>query len=583
MDDLAETTRLWGVESGYFDVFGRWHTAPPETRARLVAALSRGRERPPEMMAKGAPVRAFQGDGRPHWALAVQLYALRSRRNWGHGDFGDLLWLIKLAASRGAAAIGLNPLHALFAERAEEASPYAPNSRIYLNPLYIDIAAIPEFPGIEVTGLAEKIATLRAGDMIDYRRVAETKMAGLKFSYESFRDAPRSERRADFDAYVREQGKSLLQFACFETLRSRHFPKGWPEWPSPWNSPDSASLQAFKKEHRHECEFHEFVQWIADRQLQTCRDTAQQCGMTIGLYIDLAVGMHPRGADAWGQQDIVPADVSVGSPPDEFNPAGQDWGLSPFNPGALAADDFAAIRRLMKAAMRHAGAIRLDHVMGLQRVFMIPKGCGAAEGTYVRFPFEALLRVIAEESLRSHCIVIGEDLGTVPEDFRDVLARWGLWSYRVMLFERKSDGRFLMPETYPAEALATFNTHDLPTVRGWLDGHDLKIKRAIGLDPGETDEARSDAKQKLLAILTERSYGDCDISGVVAFLSATPSLLVVIALDDVLNARDQTNIPGTIDQYPNWRRKLPVMLDELENYETFQNVAEVFARSGRNH
>jgi 4-alpha-glucanotransferase len=581
MADLTETARLWGLESGYFDVFGRWRTASPETQAMLVAALSRGHERPPEIAATDAtPIRAYQGDGRRHWGLAVQLYALRSRRNWGHGDFGDLARLIDLAASYGAAAIGVNPLHALFVERADEASPYAPNSRIYLNPLYIDVTAIPEFPGIEAAGLATTIETLRDGDMIDYAQVAQAKLAGLKSAYERFRNAGRDERRMDFEAYRQEQGDSLLRFACFETLRPRYSPRFWREWPAPWNSPDRALLRDFRQKHRDECEFHEFVQWVADRQLQACKETARRCGMSIGLYIDVAVGMHPQGADAWAQQDIVLANVSLGAPPDEFNPVGQDWGLASFNPHALAGDDFVAIRRLMASTMRYAGAIRLDHALGLQRMFMIPHACGASEGAYVRFPFEALLRIIAQESSHSHCIVIGEDLGTVPEGFRDVLARWGLWTYCVMLFERGDGGCFRPPEIYPAEALATFNTHDLPTLRGWFEAHDLRVKRAIGLDLGETDNARSHARQMLAAMFRERGFTG-DVAAVAAFLAATPSRLVTIALDDVAGALDQINIPGTVAQHPNWRRKLPVLLEEIGSYETLRKVAEVFAQSGR--
>ncbi len=262
-----------------------------------------------------------------------------------------------------------------------------------------------------------------------------------------FRQAAAPERRADFEVYREEQGEALLRFACFECLRQHYAPKPWPQWPAPWRKPDRQSLQEFRVAHRDECEFHEFVQWIADRQLQACQDAARQQGMAIGLYIDLAVGIDPLGADAWSQQDTVLADLSIGAPPDEFNPAGQDWGLAPFNPHMVAANDFEPMRQLMRASMRHAGAIRLDHVLGLKRMFMIPRGLGAAEGAYVRFPFEQLLRVIAEESNRLRCIVIGEDLGTVPEGFRETMARWGLWTYRVMLFEREHDGRFRPPES----------------------------------------------------------------------------------------------------------------------------------------
>ncbi|MFZ1209760.1 MAG: 4-alpha-glucanotransferase, partial [Pseudolabrys sp.] len=439
MDDLAAEARRWGVENGYHDVFGRWHEASAETQRRLVAALSKTRGQPSELTAVPEPVRAFQGDGRRHWALAVQLYALRSRRNWGHGDFGDLACLIELAARRGAAAIGLNPLHALFPDRAQEASPYAPNSRIFLNPLYINVEAIAEFPGAAMAGV--DLDALRASELIDYAGVARAKLDGLRVAYEHFETSASDDRRAEFTRYRQDQGERLLFFSCFEQLRARFAPRPWPEWPAPWRHPTIADLQQFREAEHNGCEFHEFVQWVADRQLAACKEIAQRSGMSVGLYLDVALGIHPYGADAWSQQESVLADVSVGAPPDEFNPNGQDWGLAPFNPAALAACDFAPLRQLMRAAMRHAGAVRLDHVLGLKRLFMIPRGNVASDGTYVRFPFEQSLQAIAQVSQEARCVVIGEDLGTVPEGLRDTLARWGLWRYLVMLFERERDGR----------------------------------------------------------------------------------------------------------------------------------------------
>jgi 4-alpha-glucanotransferase len=584
MDDLAARARLWGIEPEYNDGFGRRHTARPDTLARLIAAISKGRERPNHLAAAAArPQRAFQGDGRRLWGIAVQLYALRSRRNWGHGDFTDLSHLVALAAARGASAIGLNPLHALFADRAEQASPYAPNSRLFLNPLYIDVEAIAEFPGVEPAGLGDEIAALRATDMVAYARVARAKLKALRLAHECFRASASAERRADFAGYRRQHNDALLRFACFEVLRQRYAPKPWPQWPEPWRHPDSTTLESFRGEHEADCEFHEFVQWVADRQLGTCQEIAHQQGMPIGLYTDLAVGIDRHGAGAWIQQDVVLADVSIGAPPDEFNPAGQDWGLAPFNPHALPAHDFAAKRRLMDVTMRHAGAARLDHVFGLQRLFMIPPGSAAADGTYVRFPFEQLLRVISEESNKFRCIVIGEDLGTVPDNFHATLSRWGLWGCRVMLFERAADGSFRPPQSYPAEALASFNTHDMPSFRGWLEGHDLRVKRAIGVDPGETDEARARSQAALREALCRwaPTYPPDDIAAIAAFLAATPSRLAVIALDDVLGVRDQVNVPGTVDQHPNWRRKLPIAIEDLETHGGLARVAEAFAQAGR--
>lgn len=584
MNDLTATAQAWGVESEYFDVFGKRYAAGPETLTRLVGALSTGRAGPAELDPVPQPaMRCWQGDGRRLWLLAAQLYALRSRRNWGIGDFTDLSHLVARAAAHGAAGIGLNPLHALFPEYPEQASPYAPNSRMFINPLYIDVETIPEFPGLAAAGLADEVAALRETELVAYARVAAAKLHGLRLAYDVFRTDESAGRRADFEAYRAEQGDALLRFACFEVLRRHHAPAPWTEWPEPWCDPGLADLRTFRRTHRDEVEFEEFVQWVADRQLAACRHAAHRHGMPVGLYVDLAVGIDRHGADAWVNHGAVLNGVSMGAPPDEFNPGGQNWGLAPLNPHALADGDFHAVRLLMRAAMRHAGAIRLDHVLGLQRVFMIPLGMPALEGAYVRFPFHQLLSVIAEESVRLQCIVIGEDLGTVSKNFRETVARWGLWSYRVMLFEREHDGGFKPPEAYPGAALATFNTHDMPTFRGWLEGHDMQVKRAIGFDPGESDDAREWGRQRLRELLGKRApdHAPDDIAAVAAFLAATPSHLVAISLDDVLGERDQVNIPGTTDQHPNWRRKLPLLLEEIDGHDTLRRVGEVFARAGR--
>ncbi len=584
MNDLRETARRWGIAPGYHDVFGNWHDVEAGTLRRLVQALSAGHEWPPaaEIAPLPAhPMRCWQGNGRRLWGIAVQLYALRSQHNWGHGDFTDLERLIGIAGACGAGAIGLNPLHALFVDRPDRASPYAPNSRLFLNPLYIDVEAIPEFPGLDAAGLAGEVARLRPGDLIDYRRVAAVKLEGLRIAYDRFAATASAARLADFDSYRAEQGDFLLRYACFEVLRQAYPSRSWWDWPEPWRRPLRETLERFRAEHRAACEFEEFLQWIADRQLRACMEAAKRHGLPIGLYIDFAVGVDPAGADAWCRQDEVVAAVSIGAPADEFNPGGQNWGLAPFNPHTLPADDFAPLRQLMRATMRYAGAVRLDHVLGFRRLFLIPHGC--AGGSYVDYPFEPLLRVIGEESCRHRCIVIGEDLGTVPEGLRDTMHKWGLWSYRVMIFEREGDGRFRYPESYPADALATFNTHDLPTFRGWVAAHDLRVKRGIGIDPGESEEARGRAREALRDILAQRApgYAPDDIGAVAAFLGATPSKLVMIALDDVVGQIDQTNIPGTVHEHPNWRRTLAVALEELPDRADLQRVAAAFRQAGR--
>jgi 4-alpha-glucanotransferase len=587
MNEIEAAAANWGIEPGYHDVFGTWHAVYPETLRRLVAALSGGQAATgwakPAEAGGVSPSRAFQGDGKRRWGIATQLYALRSRSNWGHGDFGDLKRLITVAANAGASTIGLNPLHALFPDRAERASPYAPNSRLFLNPLYIDVAAIPEFPGVDASGLGDAVTAARDAELTDYPAVARVKLAGLRAAFAGFRAQTSASRRADFEIYRNEQGDALLRFSCFEVLRRQRAPEPWPQWPEPWRQPDSAMLNRFRADNLDECEFQEFVQWSASRQLLACQAEARLRGMSIGLYTDLAVGIDPNGADAWSRQAVVLADFSIGAPPDEFNPAGQNWGLAPFHPRAVSANDFEPLRHLMRAAMSYSGAVRLDHVLGLNRMFLIPHGCGAAEGAYVRYPLDALLSVIADESNRTHCIVIGEDLGTVPEGFRETLSRWGLWTYRVMIFEREHDGRFRPPDAYPADAVATFSTHDLPTFRGWLTGADLLTKQAIGVDAGETGEARGRSHETLRRILMEHAqeHAHDDFAAAAAVLAQTPCRLVTVALDDILGVVEQVNIPGTVDQHPNWRRKLPVDVEDLAIHDGLQKVAQIFAKAGR--
>jgi 4-alpha-glucanotransferase len=532
-----------------------------------------------------APERAFGGrdfaDGRRIWAPGVQLYGVRSRRNWGHGDFTDLLGLLELSADLGAAGVGLNPLHALFADAPERASPYSPNSRLFLNPLYIDLEAVPEFPGLAAAGLTREVARLRSAAMVDYTGVAAAKLAGLRLAFRRFRERASAHRLEDFAAFRREQGRALTLFASFEALR-RKFGHDWRDWPSAWRRPDESALDEARRSAGDEVEFHEFVQWVADRQLRACHVKARSLGMPLGLYLDVAVGVDPNGAEAWSERSTMLADGSIGAPPDLLNTAGQNWGLVAFNPRALERQGFEPFRRMLEAAMRYAGAIRLDHVLGLNRLYLIPNGANG--GGYVRFPLEAMLAVVAQESVTHRCVVIGEDLGTVPENLRDTLADWGVWSYRVMLFERDEDGSFRSPEHYAEDALVTFSTHDLPTFAGWYLGRDLLEKRELGIDPGETDADRAEAHAVLAAALARhrgKRRARLGFLPVACYLAATPSRILLISLEDVLGIQDQPNLPGTIDEHPNWRRRLPVELEDLRRHPRMRALARVLRRAGR--
>jgi 4-alpha-glucanotransferase len=547
---------------------------------RLCVCMGQDREETPLIV---CPDRAYQGERsapRRMWALAVQLYGVRSRRNWGHGDFSDLNALIDLAADLGASGVGLNPLHACFDDRAQESSPYYPNSRLFLNSLYIDVEAIPEFPGIKVAGLQERLAELRNKTTIDYGGVAEAKLLGLRLAYESFLKRASAARRNAFERFLADHPLPVALFACFELLR-RRFARPWWEWPDEWRRADQSALDRLRREEA-DVGFFEFVQWVAHAQLERCQERARARSMPIGLYLDIAVGARSDGFDAWCDQDAVLAGMAIGAPPDNLNTAGQNWGLAGFNPLGLDQQCFEPFHRLLQAAMQYAGAVRLDHVLGLQRLYLIPHGVAASKGTYIRLPFHALLATAAMASVQNRSLVIGEDLGTVPENFRGTLADWGIWSYQVMLFERTAEGAFAAPQSYRENAVVTFATHDLPTFVGWQTHHDLAIKRALNIDPGESDNERNRALGLLRDALTKHGVATTGFAAVAKYLAHTPSRLLVVSMEDLLGVREQVNLPGTVDEHPNWRQPLPVMLEELRSHQGLTVVADIMRSAERN-
>lgn len=510
-----------------------------------------------------APERAFGGDFDRGWLLAVQLYSVRSNRNWGIGDFTDLADLVRLAKQLGADGVGLNPLHVLFDDHPADCSPYSPNSRLFLNPLYIDVEAIPEYSADLVPDAAATAARLREGDRVPYADMAALKWLALRAAFNSFVTSASGVRRNQFDAFRADRAPLLSRFACFEVLRHR-FTGPWWEWPPEWRQPDATKCAELRNgPDKREVEFVEFVQWTADSQLHAAKELAGQLGMRVGLYLDVAVGVQSDGFDAWNEQTAISRHLAVGAPPDVLNTVGQDWGLAGFNAGGLEAQSFVPFADMLAASMRHAGAIRIDHVLGLKRLYLVPRGFKPDNGAYVQMPFEALLGAVARESAAHKCIVIGEDLGTVPEGFRETMQDFGIWSYLVMMFERDDAGHFRNIDYYRPNALVTLNTHDLCTYAGWRSFSDLKMKLSLGLDPGENDQARWDALGALDEILRQNGINANDLYSVLAFLSRTPSRLLAVSMEDLLGVIDQPNIPGTIDEHPNWRQRLPVTLDKI--------------------
>jgi (1->4)-alpha-D-glucan 1-alpha-D-glucosylmutase len=554
---------------------------------------------------------AIQNDGRV-WGPALQLYGLRSERNWGIGDFTDLRALLEQWAHRGAAIVGVNPLHALFVHNPGHASPYSPSSRLFLNVLYIDVEAVEDFRECdEVAAEARsgafqaQLKHLREAPLVDYPGVARVKLPMLERLYAHFRThhlGGHTARGQAFRAFQAAGGEPLRRHALFEALQERWQREdaavwGWPAWPQPYRDPASPAVARFAAEHAERIEFYEYLQWQADRQLGQVAQRSYELGLGVGLYQDLAVSIDRGGAEAWANQDLYALNASVGAPPDGFNPSGQNWGLPPLRPQRLREAKYAPFIATLRANMRHAGALRIDHVMGLMRLYWIPAGRTAAEGTYVHYPFEDLLGIVALESHRNRCLVIGEDLGTVPDAVRQGLARHGVLSCRVLLFERSATGDFEPPADYPGDALVCASTHDLPTLAGYWEGRDIQLRHELGLiATREQREAllveRAQDRVRLLLALeregllpqgaTANPLSTPEMTAELVrnlhvYLARSDARVLMVQPEDLFGARDQANLPGSADNHPNWRRKLPITLEQTAEDARFLELARALA------
>jgi 4-alpha-glucanotransferase len=536
------------------------------------------------------------------WGLVTQLYALRDARDWGMGDFGTLARLIDGAAALGASVIGVNPLHALFPAEPAKASPYSPSGRAFLEVLYLDIAALPEFAQcpeaqerLASSAFQSRIEALRAEDLVDRPGVAAAKFEILDLLYRAFRarhldDASGpSARGAAFRSFQEAGGRDLERFARFEALAEyfrgdRPWMVAWMEWPAAYRDPDSEAVAVFAAANRARVEFFQYLQWNAAEQLAALWRRAHEAGMPVGLYGDLALGVDAAGAEAWSQQDIYVQGVSLGAPPDVLGPKGQNWGLPPLNPITLKAHAYRPFLRVLRANMRSFGALRIDHVMSLMRLFWIPAGMTADQGGYVRYPFDDLLALVRLESRRNKCLVIGEDLGTVPDELRRRLQAAHVLSYRLLYFERDEDGAFQPPEHYPDLALVAVSTHDLPTLAGFWRGEDLRERITHNAFPDADTAERAQAeraaeRRNLVAALAARDLlpPDFPASGALTpeqsdalfhaahlYLAATPGRLLMVQAEDVLGLPTQPNLPGTgDDERLNWRHRLPETVEDM--------------------
>jgi 4-alpha-glucanotransferase len=569
------------------------------------------------------PERAYEpawlGEGRAA-GLAISLYGLRSQRNWGCGDTTDLCALIDWAAERtGTSFIALNPLHAIANRQPYNTSPYLPNSIFYRNPIYLDVETIPEFRSsaramalIESQSVRKEIAALRAAELVEYARVYALKLRFLNLLFQAFLDnewRDGTARAAELKEYIEREGDLLHRFAVHSALdraihRECHAVWNWQSWPEQYKDPESDATREFARKHWRRVLFHKYVQWQLDVQLAAAQRHALDRGLGIGLYHDLALATDRFGSDLWAHREFYVSGCRVGAPPDGFSPKGQDWGFPPPASERHDEDGYRLFAESIRKNCRHGGALRIDHVMRFFRLYWIPDGMEATDGTYVRDRYQALLSILALESVRNRVIIIGEDLGTVPDEAREVLHRFGILSYRLLYFEQ-DNGRFRTPPEYPRDALVSATTHDLPTLAGFWLGRDIDARRDAGLLPDEgayqsMRAGRAREKQKLLDLLWElkllpdwfpRDASQVpELAGelhnaIVGFLASTPSKLMVLNQEDLLKQAEQQNLPGSTLEYPNWRRKMKCTVEELWTSGEIRDFALMFRawleRTGR--
>jgi len=609
---------VWGVSYGYEDALHRWHPTRKSTKSALLDAMgvepaapqptnpvlvlrageTRRLPQPVEItledgsafrledaLSSELPVgyhrlRACGGNCETHliihpgrcylpedleeWGCALQLYALRSRRSWGVGDFADLRQFARWSARElEANFILLNPLGAPLPVLPQEASPYFPSSRLYLNPLYLQVEEVPgaRDAGVRLARLANAGHALNRHRLIERDAVFRLKMRALEAIYARFRG------HAGFDRYRAEQGQMLRQFATFCVL-AEHHGCGWRKWPDRFRDPRSAAVQGFSERYCRRGRFHEWLQWLLDAQLA-------RAARELPLMLDVPIGVNPDGFDAWLWQDALAFGAAIGAPPDEYNTRGQNWSLPPFIPHRLRASGYGPLRHTLRAMLRHARGLRIDHVMGLFRLFWIPGDASPRDGGYVRYHADELLAVLAIESQRAKAVVVGEDLGTVEPGVRFRLRQRGILSYRLLWFENKP------PARYPRQALAAVTTHDLFTIAGLWSGHDLEVQKQLGLEPNAVGTGAILRGLKRRAGLRSKASTREAILGAHGLLGQTPCQLLTATLDDLLAVEERPNMPATTTQWPNWSIALPKPLEQIEKDGFAAKAARLLARGGR--
>jgi 4-alpha-glucanotransferase len=537
--------------------------------------------------------------------LGVQLYGVRSARNWGCGDFSDLPAVASWAAALGASFIALNPLHAIHNRRPYNTSPYLPFSLLYRNFLYLDVERLPEFQQcpwatrtFATSAVQSLLAELRASDFVEYERVAAIKMRFLRRAFVHGR------RHGTIDVaalrrWIESEGEGLQRFATYCALDEflhRRNPDLWifPDWPAEYQHPDSPTVSEFRKRHARNIEFYCYLQWRIDQQATEAQQDVRAAGMSIGLYHDLPLATDRYGCELWGHREFYVNGCRVGSPPDDFSPSGQDWGFPPPDREQHRVSGYRHYVDTIRAAVRHGGALRIDHVMRLFRLYWIPDKMDASCGAYVGDNWEDLIRILALESVRNEFFVVGEDLGTVEPWVRDALARFRILSYRLLYFERGEWGRFKQPDEYPRQALVSTTTHDLATLAGFWAGADIEARREAGVldDAGyhSSRAARDEDKRKLLEALRARqllpegdfwNWSDQVRDACLAYLAESPAMLIAINHEDLSAEPYQQNLPGTTAQYPNWARKMRQTATEMVHAPATAAARQLLERAGR--
>jgi 4-alpha-glucanotransferase len=602
-----------GILLAYTDPSGKLVQASMSAKRGLLAALGVAEDAVPQGPLTAAPVMTppvrrsassaylpgWLEDGRT-WGVTCQLYSLRSSRNGGIGDFEDLAQLAEILGARGADFLGINPVHALFSADARRFSPYSPSSRRFVSPLYIAVDRL-------FRDNACPSADLHLGDdgLIDYAGLWAKKRGALETAFSIFQRgegaSPSCRRVAAFRHYLRQQGRALEEFATFEALSEHQVAEGrgagWNSWSSGFRRHDFPEVRDFRATHRDRVLFHAWLQWIAATQLENAQRRAKAAGMRIGLYLDIAVGVAPDGADTWCAPEEVLASARIGAPPDAFNVLGQDWGLAPLSPRALSEGRSGMFREVIESAARYAGAVRIDHAMALTRLYLIPDGNGTRDGAYVHYPLDDLLDIVCEISKAHEVIIVGEDLGIVPSGFREALCARDIQGYKVLIFERTSNG-FVPPAAYDRVALACIGTHDLPTLAGWWRKQDIDDRERLGILDHETAESarngRAQECHELCELLKrEELVPDVDPAkgrdattpmtdaisiAVHVLLARTPCRMVAVQLEDLIGFAGAMNLPGTIDEHPNWRQRLPIMLEDMENRPLFVRICDAMSR-----